>query len=129
MKPRELLAEIRIPVMQQNEAAHRTRMGLRTAFVCSIISVAAWVRWDGKAIEAARIAMGAVAPTPVRLEAAENYLAGKDGSAAVLAEAAAKAAAGIAPISDLRASAQYRSSLAQTLTRRMLTQCLSDLRG
>lgn len=129
MKPRDVLTEIRVPVMRENEAARRTRMGLRTAFVCSIISLAAWIRWDGAAIAAARIAMGAVAPTPIRLPDAENALIGTDGGPQALAETAERAAAGIAPISDLRASAAYRRSLAGTLTRRILDQCIADLRG
>jgi carbon-monoxide dehydrogenase medium subunit len=125
MAPRELLTEIRFPVPKDNESAHRVRIGLRTAFVCSIISVAARLQWDGKAITAARIAMGAVAPTPVRLTEAEAFLVGTDGSPEVLAEAARLAAGAIAPISDLRASADYRRSMAETLTRRMLARCMA----
>lgn len=127
MNPREVLTEIRFPVQQPGESAHRVRLGLRTAFVCSILSAAVRLRWDGKAITAARIAMGAVAPTPVRLKEAEDFLIGSDGSPTALAEAARKAAAGIAPISDLRASAEYRLAMAETLTRRMLTQCMAEL--
>lgn len=127
MKPKEVLTEIRFPVMKNDEAAQRIRLGLRTAFVCSIISVAVRVRWDGKAVTEARIAMGAVAPTPIRTAGAESFLVGTDGSPAALAEAAAKAAAEVSPISDLRASAEYRKAMAETLTRRMLTQCLENL--
>jgi len=127
MKPREVLTEIRFPILKKNEAAQRVRLGLRTAFVCSIISVAARVRWDGKTITDARIAMGAVAPTPIRVTGAETFLVGTDGSETALAEAAAKAAAEITPISDLRASAEYRKAMAETLTRRMLTRCIQNL--
>jgi len=125
MRAREVLTEIRFPVQKENESAHRVRIGLRTAFVCSIISVATRIQWDGKAITAARIAMGAVAPTPVRLTAAEDFLVGTDGSPEALTEAARKAAGAISPISDLRATADYRRAMAETLTRRMLARCMA----
>lgn len=127
--PKDVLTEIRLPVQGKDESAHCVRLGLRTAFVCSIISVAVRIRWNGKAITDARIAMGAVAPTPLRLTEAEDYLRGTDGGAQIVAEAALKAAAGTSPITDLRAGAEYRLAMAQTLTRRMLTLCMNDLTG
>jgi DNA-binding transcriptional regulator YhcF (GntR family) len=99
----------------------------RAAFVCSIISVAVWLKGSPEKIEAARIAMGAVAPTPIRIPAAEAVLAGKKPDEATLADAARSAADHIAPIDDLRSSAAYRKSLAETLTRRLLAACVEDL--
>ena len=127
LPPRSVLTEIRFPVPGPDEAVRRTRMGQRTAFVCSIISVAVWLKESPEKIEAARIAMGAVAPTPIRIAAAEAVLTGKKPDEATLAEAAKTAAAHIAPIDDLRASAEYRKSLAETLTRRLLAACVEDL--
>lgn len=127
--PREVLTEIRFPAMQPGEATHRLRIGLRTAFVCSIISVATWVKVREGVFEDVRIAMGAVAPTPIRLSAAEGSLKGKNANAETIAECALSASEEIKPITDLRASAEYRQDLANTLTRRALTACLADLGG
>ena len=67
-----------------------------------------------------RLALGAVAPTPLRARRAEALLEGKALDAA-LAEAAAQAAADEAqPIDDVRASAWYRKELIHNVTRRML---------
>ncbi len=127
LHPRELLAEVHFPAMQSNEAAKRTRLGLRTAFVCSIISVAVWIKGDGRKISAARIAMGAVAPTPIRLPDVEKFLTGKVADMRIADEAGKMAAARITPITDLRASAEYRKAMAHTLTRRLITDCLAEL--
>lgn len=128
LHPREVVTEIRFPAMKANEAAQRTRLGLRTAFVCSIISVAVWLKADGKKISAARVAMGAVAPTPVRLGDVETLLTGKAATADLADEAGRLAAAQITPITDLRASAEYRKAMAHTLTRRLVQACLADLK-
>ena len=129
LHPREVVTEIRFPAMKANEAAKRTRLGLRTAFVCSIISVAVWLKVDGKKISEARVAMGAVAPTPVRLVDVETFLAGKTVTEDIADEAGRLAAAQITPITDLRASAEYRKAMAHTLTRRLVQECLADLEG
>ena len=71
--------------------------------------------------------MGAVAPTPVRLGDAEVFLTGKTVTEDFGDEAGRLAAAQITPISDLRASAEYRKVMAHTLTRRLIQECLADL--
>ncbi len=129
LQPREVITEIRFPAMRANEAARRTRLGLRTAFVCSIISVAVWLKANKNKISDTRIAMGSVAPTPVRLDDVETFLADKTVTENFADEAGRLAAAQITPITDLRASAEYRKAMAHTLTRRLINQCLADLKG
>jgi len=124
---REVVTHISFPAMKANEAARRTRLGLRTAFVCSIISVAVWLRAEENKISEARVAMGAVAPTPVRLTDVETLITGKDVSSDIAEEAGRLAAAQISPITDLRASAEYRKAMAHTLTRRLIADCLAEL--
>ena len=127
LQPREVLTEIHVPAMIAHDATARTRLGLRTAFVCSIISVTVRLRKEGEKISQARVAMGAVAPTPIRLTEVEAFLTDKTVSAEVAEEAGRMAAAQITPISDLRASAQYRKAMAQVLTRRLVRECLGAL--
>lgn len=72
-----------------------------------------------------RIALASVGPTPLRARAAEAWLRGRPPSKENLAEAARTAAAETRPITDVRASASYRRSLARVLTLRTLRDAAS----
>jgi carbon-monoxide dehydrogenase medium subunit len=73
----------------------------------------------------ARIALSSVAPTPLRARAAEAWLRGRPPSEENLAEAAHLAAEETRPVTDVRASASYRRSLARVLTLRTLRDAVS----
>jgi carbon-monoxide dehydrogenase medium subunit len=68
----------------------------------------------------ARIALGAVAPTPIRVPQAETILTGRVLSEEAIEEAAEKAAEAARPISDMRGSTEYRKETVKVLTRRTL---------
>lgn len=85
-------------------------------------AVAVTLAPDGKTCRKARVALGAVAPIPMRARAAESVLEGKKLTPSLLAEAAAAAAAEAKPVSDLRASAHYRREMTEVLVRRALRQ-------
>jgi carbon-monoxide dehydrogenase medium subunit len=67
-----------------------------------------------------KIALGAVAPTPIRVPKAEALLAGKSLGKEDIEKAAEKVAEAASPISDLRGSAEYRRELVKVLTKRSL---------
>ncbi|HJX03846.1 MAG TPA: xanthine dehydrogenase family protein subunit M, partial [Dehalococcoidia bacterium] len=71
-----------------------------------------------------RIALGAVAPTPIRVPAAEALLKGKEISADNIERAAQAAAETANPISDVRGSAKYRREMVRVLTRRSLQKAM-----
>jgi carbon-monoxide dehydrogenase medium subunit len=75
----------------------------------------------------ARIALGAVAPTPLRVTAAEQFLEGKPPTATLLDQAARMAGGQVRPVSDVRASAVYRRQMSQVMVRRALTDCAAQL--
>jgi carbon-monoxide dehydrogenase medium subunit len=77
--------------------------------------------------QTARIALGAVAPQPVRARAAERILEGQRLTPALLREAGQLAVQATAPISDVRASAEYRRYLTGVLVRQALEQCLQQI--
>jgi len=82
---------------------------------------------QGDQLKDARIALGAVAPTPVRATQAEATLIGKQPTKGVIEEAVDKVVEVIQPISDIRGSAEYRTHLAKVLTRRTLQRVYEGL--
>jgi CO/xanthine dehydrogenase FAD-binding subunit len=124
LQPGEILTEIIVP-LQERFRANFLRFGRRKALTLSIVSVAAGVTTNGKReIIDVRISLGAVAPTPMRAYKAEQLLQGRTASAELLEEAAAVAASETRPISDLRASAEYRRRLSALLVGRALEHVL-----
>jgi carbon-monoxide dehydrogenase medium subunit len=87
----------------------------------SIVAVAAAVRREGGRIAEARIGLTNMGATPLRAAATEAALVGADLSLEADTAAAAMAADGTSPSSDLNAQADYRQHLAQVLTKRALS--------
>jgi CO/xanthine dehydrogenase FAD-binding subunit len=119
----ELLVDIRIPKQNLGKPSDFIKFGLRKGQALSLVNVATSLYLDssGKIVEP-RIALGAVAPTPVYARQAEAFLAGKAPSDKDIGEAARMAVGETKPIDDFRASAKYRRHLVQTLTYRALKQ-------
>lgn len=116
----ELLVEIRLPKLGSEWGVRYEKFN-RVAQAWSIVAVAAAVRREGGRIAEARIALTNMGPTPLRASATEAALIGADVSLEAVTAAAAVAAEGTEPSSDLNAQADYRQHLAQVLTRRALT--------
>jgi carbon-monoxide dehydrogenase medium subunit len=112
----ELLVEVRVP-KYTGWGAHYEKLN-RVAQAWSIVSVAAAVRLDGDSIAEARVGLGNMGPAPVRATAVEAALVGQPATAEAVREAAARAADGTSPGSDLNGDADYRRHLATVLTRR-----------
>jgi carbon-monoxide dehydrogenase medium subunit len=112
----EILTEVRIP--------KRTGWGstyekfVRVAHQWPIVAVAATVRVEGGTIAEARIGLTNMGNTPLRARAVEEVLAGQPATDAAVRAAAALAAEGTNPPSDLNGDADYRRHLATVLTRR-----------
>ena len=111
----EILTEVRIP-KHTGWGAHYEKF-VRVAHQWPIVAVAATVRMSGDAIAEARIGLTNMGSTPVRARAVEEALGGVDHPGGI-AEAAAHAADGTNPPSDLNGGADYRRHLATVLTRR-----------
>ncbi len=123
----ELLAAVRWPVPPPNSAGAFYKLGLRKADAISIVSVAVMVEGDGNGVcRQARIALGAVAPQPLRSHAAEELLRGQPLTTEGIAEAARLAAEATSPIDDIRGSATYRRRVIEVLVRRLLTRVAGD---
>jgi xanthine dehydrogenase small subunit len=99
-------------------------IGKRNGQVISQVNVAVWMDVTGGMVKAARAAIGSVAPIPLRLVKTEALLAGRRVADVDAAAAAAALDAEIAPISDVRASVEYRRLVSASLFRDCLEECL-----
>jgi carbon-monoxide dehydrogenase medium subunit len=114
----EILTEVIIPLQEGHTAA--VKLGRRKAFTLSVVSAAAYAEaHDGKFGEV-RLALGAVAPTPIRGLRVEKALRGEDVSKEVIEKSAELVRREIKPITDVRASAAYRMEMSYILTKRVL---------
>lgn len=101
----------------------------RSAEDISLVQVAVALGVREGCIELARIALGAVAPTPMRAMLAESQLVGtrlEDLTPDIIADAAAVAAAECEPRDDHRASAEYRREMVRVITRRQINRALQN---
>lgn len=120
----EIVTGIVIPPLQENEHAAYIKHSVRKAMDLAIVGVAAWVKMDGNVCVDARITLGAVAITPVRAPSAEKVLIGKELTDEVIAEAGLAAMSDCKPISDVRASAEYRHDMVRVFTKRAIKKAL-----
>ena len=116
----EVLVEIRVPKLAGTWGVHYEKFN-RVAQAWSIVAVAAVVRREGGRIVEARVGLTNMGPTPLRARGVEAALVDVEATAEAIAAAAAHAAEGTSPSSDLNAQADYREHLATVLTRRAVT--------
>ena len=112
----ELLTAIRIP--KRTGWGSRYEKFVRVSHQWSIVAVAATVQVEGGRIAQARIGLTNMGSTPLRAKAVEEALVGQEPTEEAIRAAAAAAAEGTSPPSDLNADADYRRHLATVLTRR-----------
>jgi carbon-monoxide dehydrogenase medium subunit len=115
LRPGELLTWIELPRRRPPWPIRYERLDVRRAMDIAIAGAAVSVGPG-----AARVALGAVAPTPVRVPEAEALVAAEGLTDAAIGQAALLAMAAARPIDDVRATAEYRREMVGTLVRRGL---------
>jgi len=123
--PDELLLEFAVPAPGPRSGGSYLRHTPRRELDIAVVGVASQVTLTDGVCAKARIALAAVAPTPVRATAAEQSLEGQRLTPERIEQAAALAVEAARPISDQRGSAEYRRHLVRVLTRRTLTTALA----
>jgi carbon-monoxide dehydrogenase medium subunit len=118
----ELLVEVRFDAEALEGRSAFRSIGQREGQAISQVNVAVWLRGGNGKAAAIRAAAGAVAPTPVRLKAAEKVALGRAWSPELGREAGEAAAAEVRPIDDVRAPAAYRRLLTAALLREALAE-------
>lgn len=123
----ELLTEVTVPYPAVGCRSLYLKHGPRKAMDCAVVGVAAALVLEEstRCCKSARIALGAVAPTPVRMREVENHLEGKRLAEISHPGLARLVQMGIEPISDVRGSAAYRQEVAAVLTLRAVNSLMN----
>jgi len=122
LKAGELLLEIQVPVPPPGTKGVYLKHG-RSAVDLATVGVAVVMALEsGGVCRDVKIVLGAVAPTPMRAKKAEEILRGKKVEPALIEEAAQVASGEAQPITDVRASAEYRKEMVKVFTRRAIGQ-------
>ena len=129
LAPDEILTEIRIPVPQGKTGGAYRKLERKVGDFATAASAAQVTLGAGGAIEKAGIGLTNAGPMPIRATAAEDFLKGKKGDAATLAEAGKLAAQATSPSADRRGAVAYKKEMARVLTARALAKAIARAQG
>jgi carbon-monoxide dehydrogenase medium subunit len=127
----EILTTLDFPAPAAHAGSAYLRFIPRNEMDIAVVGAASWVQLDakGQTIERARVALAAVAPTPLFAAAIGESLAGKPASEETYRGAADLARQAARPIADKRGTAEYRRHIAGVLTERTLAIAVERARG
>jgi aerobic carbon-monoxide dehydrogenase medium subunit len=125
----EIVTEIDIPELGVGECAAYIKHSIRKAMDIGIVGVAAWLKIESQMCTDCRIALGGVAPTPIRAINAEKMLIGQKLTDALLGQAGFSASEECSPITDVRATAEYRRDMIRVFTKRTIKKALETNRA
>jgi CO/xanthine dehydrogenase FAD-binding subunit len=124
--PDELIRAICLKRRFSEYHAHARKVGARNAQAISKVCLAALGRVADGVAQDVRLAMGSVAPVPLRLKETERLIGGKALDARLIESARSAAAAEIRPIDDIRSTARYRAAVAGNLVAEFLERLRED---
>jgi CO/xanthine dehydrogenase FAD-binding subunit len=131
LKSNELLKEIVVPFPKRRSFGCYLKLMRKRAVDLALVGVAfqGELDWAGEKLAAVRIGLGGVAPTPIRAVEAESPFAGLGYRAAmkVIRHAAKCAVEATSPISDVRASAEYRRAIVEAYVQGAAERCIGRL--
>jgi len=121
----EILTEIQIPELPPAAKGRYLKLSPRQAMDLAVVGVAVLLIPENGICRDIRIALGAVSPTPIRVKNAEEALRGKRLDTSLIEKAAETCMAACVPISDQRASAEYRREMVKVLVKQAISACIS----
>src|SRR5437588_130093 len=127
--PGELLETVEVPLPRKGTGSCYVRLEYRRQMEIAVVGATAVVTLEDGRVSDARVAITALAPTIRRVPDAEAALIGTDVGNDALDSAARALAQASRPISDVRASAGYRSAMAAVIGRRAIEGALARARG
>ncbi len=127
----EILVALELPPPAPNSGSAYERFIPRNEMDIAVVGVGSWVKLNaaGDTIEAARISLAAVAPTPLYAKAASDWLSGQPANETTYQQAGELAKQIARPISDKRGPAEYREHLVGVLVARTLAQGVRGARS
>lgn len=124
----EIVTQIMIPELKSGEGSAYFKHSVRKAMDLAIVGVAAWVKMDGNKVADCRIAMGGVGITPLRAPKAEQLLIGSEITEELLEKVGTQASEECSPISDVRASKEYRTDMIRVYTKRAIKKAVETMK-
>jgi CO/xanthine dehydrogenase FAD-binding subunit len=118
----EIMTSIFIPIPPGNSGASYKRISARCGVDIAAVGVGVAGTFAGEVCKEARVVLGAVAPIPMRAPKTEELLKDQKWTEDLIKKAGDEAAQESRPISDMRASADYRKQMVAVLTRRALEE-------
>ena len=123
LQANEIAVAIKVPKLATKSGVSYQKISARSKVDIAAVNIGALITLnEAGECQAVRISMGAVGPTPLRAAQAEKFLLGKKIMDDTLAEAGRLAAEDASPISDVRASREYRKLMVEVLTTRALKE-------
>ncbi len=122
LAPDELIVNISLPRQFSAYLSHARKVGARNAQAISKVCLAALGQIANGKIREVRLALGSVAPVPLRLHETEQMLNGQEIGPSLIAAARKSVMKEIRPIDDIRSTARYRSAVASNLVAESLTR-------
>jgi carbon-monoxide dehydrogenase medium subunit len=125
----EFIVTISFPAPTENSGAAWQRFIPRNEMDIAVVNCGSWIQLDGDVVTDARIALGAVAATPIMVPGAAEALIGRPITDETIAAAAQASHDAATPIDDMRGSIRQRKHLCRVLTQRTLDLALERARG
>jgi xanthine dehydrogenase small subunit len=120
LAPDELILHVEIPLPAGRQVRFRKIGTRRAQAISKVVMAVAWRDPRGAGWADVRVALGSVAPTPIRASATERVLEGRSPTPEVADRAAETLAAELTPIDDVRSTAEYRRAVAARVLHRLL---------
>jgi carbon-monoxide dehydrogenase medium subunit len=121
LEPGEVMVDIFFPALSAQQRGMFSKVALRKAQAISVVNLAALLSFEEEVISQAVVTLGAVAPTIIHAQAAEEFLVGKKLNDEVITEGARLIMQAARPIDDLRGSANYRRYMVGVISQRSLS--------
>jgi carbon-monoxide dehydrogenase medium subunit len=123
LEPGEVILKVQFPIPIEGSGGH-IKLGLRKGTSCSVASVAVWIVAEKHRVEDIRIALGGVAPTPMRARKTESSFKAQTLDWDRISALSQKVTEEISPITDVRGSAEYRRLVSVRLLAKAIRQAL-----
>lgn len=129
LQPAEFIVSLQFPAPASKSGSAWERFIPRNEMDIAVVNAAAYLAFEGDTVSEARLALGAVAPTPLALTDVAAALVGRPLDDAAIENAAAAASAAARPISDMRGTEAQRRRLVGVLVGRVLRKAAARARG